>query len=324
MLGGSSQPEGCVILLNGDEHRILIDSLVERHSQISDERNAIEQLIRRVTGSITEYMNEVGQRPMKIDDFDTAILAINDGNFQAFSEAYKNTPDKFGELLIHAAGRPGTVGKKMTIKLLKDAKNVPNDLYLTACKKAIDTGDANRVYIMVNQSNGCRVTNDQSVHSDLISYAMHKKMQYIAQKVLDMCTPKTISEANPSILVQALNKKDFNMARMLINNGIDANQRGAEIINTLSFQNCKWYFKHLVEEGMNIDSTNYSAMKECIRTDSLESAKLLLDMGMDFEKYTEWANESQQTVNSGESYNAINEYWKNGIRQEDSGIVMTQ
>ena len=38
-----------------------------------------EQLLRRMTGSITAYMDEVGQRPLRLSYYDRAVLAIRDG-----------------------------------------------------------------------------------------------------------------------------------------------------------------------------------------------------------------------------------------------------
>ena len=44
-----------------------------------------EQLLRRMTGSITAYMDEVGARPQHMSTADRAVLAVRDGELYAFS-----------------------------------------------------------------------------------------------------------------------------------------------------------------------------------------------------------------------------------------------
>jgi len=41
-----------------------------------------------MTGSITEYVNTVGMRPLRMSDYDKAVLAIQDGELSAFKELY--------------------------------------------------------------------------------------------------------------------------------------------------------------------------------------------------------------------------------------------
>ena len=64
-----------------------------------------------MTGSITAYMDTVGQRPLRISDYDKAVLAVRDGELSAFRELYPRVRNQAGELLIETAGRPGLVGR---------------------------------------------------------------------------------------------------------------------------------------------------------------------------------------------------------------------
>lgn len=63
-------------------------------------------------------MDEVGQRPLRLSDYDKAVLAIRDGEFEAFSSLYPRVPDRADDLLIEAAGRPGRTGGNMVRALL--------------------------------------------------------------------------------------------------------------------------------------------------------------------------------------------------------------
>ena len=52
------------------------------------ELDGTEQLLRRMVGSITEYIDLAGARPLRITDYDKAVLAIHDGEVEAFRNIY--------------------------------------------------------------------------------------------------------------------------------------------------------------------------------------------------------------------------------------------
>lgn len=52
-----------------------------------------------------------------------AVLTIQDGNLEAFKNVYPHVPEQHDALLIEAAGRPGAVGRKMTLLLMRILKN---------------------------------------------------------------------------------------------------------------------------------------------------------------------------------------------------------
>ena len=118
-LGEAEKSEGLIMHLNADERLLVADSLIETRNRLMSKTVAVEQLLRRVTGSITEYVNMVGDRPMKLNHTDLAVLAIQDGNMVAFCEVFTKS-DEQDMILIHAAGRPGRIGTEMTIKMLME------------------------------------------------------------------------------------------------------------------------------------------------------------------------------------------------------------
>ena len=70
-----------------------------------------------MTGNITEYVNTVGMRPLRMNDYDKTILAIQDGDLSAFKELYPKVLNQHSnDLLIEAAGRPGAppAGRQLT------------------------------------------------------------------------------------------------------------------------------------------------------------------------------------------------------------------
>ena len=52
--------------------------------------------------------------------------------------------------LIEAAGRPGRTGGNMVQTLLSAVERFSPEAYLTACKRAVETGDGQRVRTMVD------------------------------------------------------------------------------------------------------------------------------------------------------------------------------
>jgi hypothetical protein len=311
VLGESKSPEGCVLHLNGDEQRILIDSLVSKHNQLTNETLAVERLLRRVSGSITGYINEIGKRPMDMDDFDIAVLAVNDGCLSVFEKTYLTIPDRLGELLVCAAARPGNVGRQMVTLILGAAKDIPNEVYLAACKQSIETGDIEKILLLVKKAGESRADNELTIYGELIGHAIYKNMNKAANEILGVCTAEMIAAADPRVLPQAIMYRNYHMAETLIKNGIDTNRVASDIIHALiSRNNDRYYFKIFLDRGMVIDNGNYSAMHACIRTESPEEGKMLIDRGMDFDLYLKWSEESRPAGNSVDTFNQIYAYWE--------------
>ena len=116
--GERAEPEGMIVHLNPTEQRTIIEALVEQQERQEQAMSQTEQLLRRMTGSITAYMDEVGRYPLHISDYDKTVLAIRDGEFDAFKNLYPRVSDQTDDLLIEVAGRPGVVGGNMTLILL--------------------------------------------------------------------------------------------------------------------------------------------------------------------------------------------------------------
>ena len=110
-LGERTEPGDMIVHLKPEEQRTIIQALVEQRERQEQAMSQTEQLLRRMTGSITAYMDEVGQRPLHISDYDKMVLAIRDGEFDAFKNLYPRVPDRADDLLIEVAGRPGVVGR---------------------------------------------------------------------------------------------------------------------------------------------------------------------------------------------------------------------
>ena len=230
-LGEQPEPEDMILHLNPDEQRIFINALVEQRERQEQAMSQTEQLLRRMTGSITAYMDEVGQRPLRLSDYDRAVLAIRDGEFDAFCSLYPKVPDRADDLLIEAAGRPGRTGGNMVQTLLSAVERFSPEAYLTACKRAVETGDGQRVRTMV------------------------------------------------------------------------------DVLHTLTGQHQNWMAERLLEHGMPVAPNNYAALYVCLNNGAADIGKLLLDRGIDLERYQAWAEHRPKSEEYGAAMEDLAEYW---------------
>jgi hypothetical protein len=315
-LGEADSPNGMLMHLNQEEQRLLIDSLVEHRSRLQEEFFGLEQLLRRVTGSITGFVNEVGERPLKISDYDTAVLAIADGNLPAFQAAYPKVPEKAADLLLHAAGRPGEVGRKMTMLLLADAKNLTAEQYLGASMAAVDIGDLEKVRLLYEQAEHCVIDLPKTYYGDVIARAYDER-KHIANALLKQASPEQIIGARPWLLQKVALKDDYSSALELVKKEIHADEVAADVIRAL--RQSPWAVTRLLEQGMEIEPHNYEALHACINTGNTEAAQIILEHGMDFGHYVEWAKANSQNhpIKNDEAFDAMYEQWKLEMDRSD-------
>jgi len=320
-LGEAESPNGMVMHLNREEQRLLIDSLVEHRGRLREEFTGVEQLLRRVTGSITEFVNEVGERPLQISDYDMAVLAIVDGNLPAFQEAYPKVPNKAGDLLLRTAVRPGGVGRKMTMLLLADARDLTAGQYLGASIFAVDTGDIERARLFYEQAEHCVADLPKTYYGDVIARALDEH-RHIANALLKQATPEQISGAAPWLLHKAALKEDYPMASELVKKGIHADEVAADVIR--AFRQSPWAITHLLEQGMEIEPNNYKALHACIEIGHREAAQMLLDRGMDFDLYIEWAKANGQDHSlNNDVFDTLYESWQQDMNRPGFEIQQT-
>lgn len=186
-----------ILHLNPAEQRTFINALVEQRERQEQAMSQTEQLLRRMTGSITAYMDEVGQRPLRLSDYDRAVLAIRDGEFDAFCSLYPKVPDQADDLLIEAAGRPGRTGGNMVRALLSAVGRFSPEAYLTACKRAVETGDSQRVRTMVEEAESHLSEPYPSLAGEVILHAYANDRKGIAKDLIGKCSPEQIARRTP-------------------------------------------------------------------------------------------------------------------------------
>lgn len=83
VVGGQAEPEETMTLhLSPDEQRLVAQALAEQRIRLGSQAEGEEKLLRRITGSVTEYMDAAGLSA-RLDENDRALLAEHDGEPEA-------------------------------------------------------------------------------------------------------------------------------------------------------------------------------------------------------------------------------------------------
>jgi len=302
---------GSVIHLSQREQKVIIEALVEQRERQEQAMSQTEQLLRRMTGSITEYVNTVGMRPLRMSGYDKAVLAIRDGELSAFKELYpKALGDHADDLLIEAAGRPGTVGRKMTLLLLAGETQFTEPAYSAACEKAVSINDPEKVFFLLEQAGGHVDELSPSFHGEIAAraYSAHRA---IAREIIRRCTDEQITAAPPCLLEQYASGPDYEMLDTLVSKGISSEGSAARTLHMLTYEKRgRWVAKELLQKRMWVDVNDYEALHVCIENDAVDTAKLLLDGGMDLDRYKDWAKRQSCGLRCSDTLVSLEEHWE--------------
>ena len=280
---------GSVVHLSQQEQRTIIDALVEQRERQEEALTQTEQILRRMTGSIMAYINEVGMKPLRMSDYDKAVLAIRDGEMAAFTECIAKVPDQADALLIEAAGRPGLVGRNMTAMLLNGRTDVDYLSYCAACKKAIDINDVEKSLFLLHWAEHAVSEVEPSFYGEMASYA-YMDHRYIAKQIIHQSSEVQISAAPSRLLEQFAMDQDYRILAELVDKGIHGGSSSSRTLHMLTYEGRNsWIAEDMLEKRMWVELHDYSAFHACVQNDAVDVAKLLLDNGMDFEEYQQWA-----------------------------------
>ena len=281
---------GAVVHLSQQEQKVIIEALVEQRERQEQAMSQTEQLLRRMTGSITEYVNAVGMRPLRMSGYDKAVLAIQDGELSAFKDLYPQTlKDHADDLLIEAAGRPGAVGRKMTLLLLADVEQFSETTYCAACQRAININDPEKVTFLLEQAESHVPELSPSFHGEMASYA-YLDHRFIATEIIKRCSEVQIAGAPSCLLEQFAADKDFRTLSTLVEKGISGGSSAWRTLHMLTYEGRdSWIAEDLLEKRMWVETDDYGALHACVQNDAVDVCKLLLDGGIDFDVYQQWA-----------------------------------
>ena len=323
-IGGVEEDTGGAVLhLSQQEQRTIIEALVEQRERQEDAMSQTEQLLRRVTGSITGYMDTVGQRPLRMAGYDKAVLTIRDGDLSVFKELYpKLLKDHADELLIEAAGRPGDVGRKMSALLLADAERFSEPAYRTACQKAVDIADREKVLFLLEQAEAHAECLVPSFHGEMAHYA-YQDHKWIAADIVAKLTQEQFKAAPYFLLTDAVINSDYATASKLAQRGFNADACFAEIVRHCCTHNDKWQPAHLLEMGLHVSADSFDSLHACVEFGCLDAGQILLDQGMDLGEYEEWAKVQNHGLRVNDTLESLREHWQ-GLQAQAEDQELSQ
>ena len=285
-----TKAEGVVLHLSPKEQRVLMDALLEQRMRQEAQMTNTEQLLRRMTGSITAYMDEVGARPLRMSTADRAVLAVRDGELYAFSSlAVQITkPEERGSLLAAAAGRPGPVGKRMARLMLGTKSPYPEDVWLDACKRAVDTGDLQRVQMMLDQTMDKVANPSPALPGEVLRYAFGQN-RAMARELIRWAMPEQVAAAPSRLLCSAAYARDLPMLTELLQKGLQPGNQAAPLLRPLFAAYDEQRVAHLLRDSLRVQPEDYEAMNVCLREQAQAAAEVLLEQGMKLDGYLAWA-----------------------------------
>ena len=244
-----------------------------------------------------------------MSDYDKAVLAIRDGNLDAFKKYAARVPDQEGELLVEAAGRPGAVGRKMTELLVADRMDIDYDVYRAACKKAIDIADSEKTFFLLEQAQTCVRQLKPSFYGEMAGHA-HNGHRALSKEIIRRCTDEQIAAAPSYLLVLFAQGPDEKTLNRLVENGISGGSYAAQTLHMLTYEGRdNRMARDLLQKRMWVDLDDYAALHACVKNDAVEVCTLLLDNGMDFDGYRQWAQERHCSGHE-ETLQALAEHWQ--------------
>ena len=291
-LEDGTEADGAVLHLSPKEKRVLMDALVEQRMRQEAQMTNTEQLLRRMAGSITAYMDEVGARPLRMSTADRAVLAVRDGELYVFpSLALQVTkPEERCSLLVESAGRPGAVGRRMAKLMMLGTKSpYPEDVWLDACKRAVDTGDLQRVQMMLDRTMDKADNPSPSLPGEVLQYA-YLQNPAMGSELIRRAAPEQVAAAPSKLLCAAAYARDLPMLTELLQKGLQPGDHAAPLLLPLLTAYDGQRVAHLLKDGLRVRTEDYDAINVCLR-EHAPAAEALLGQGMKLDGYLTWAAE---------------------------------
>ena len=269
---------------------MLMDALLEQRMRQEEQMTGTEQLLRRMAGSITAYMDEVGARPLRISTADRALLAVRDGELYAFSSlAVQITkPEERGSLLAAAAGRPGPVGRRMAKLMLGTKSPYPEDVWLDACKRAVDTGDLQRVQMMLDRTLDKVTDPSPALPGEVLRYA-YLQNPSMGRELIRWAPPDQAAAAPIGLLYDAARACDLHAPTNLIRKGLQPQGSAAPALRPLIARGSEWMAVELLRSVLQVHQDDYEALDACLREHASSAAEALLENGVELDGYQAWA-----------------------------------
>ena len=307
-LGELPTGNDAILSLTAAEQQIVIEALLQMRERSLNVAEGTEQLLRRLTGSITGFTDLTGARPLRLVPFEKAMLAIQDGELEVFREYLPQSLDHCDELLAMAASRHGKVGGLLMDEILSFEEHFSMSAYLKATKNAVEAGDMERVLSLMESASDHVKDWDDGYFGQVFqqAYYANKSMAvYLAKHG----HPEWVAAIPVSMFLAALRADDTRFVEVLASKGIHVETHAMEVFQILADRNEPWEAEYLLHQGLEISTTDYPLLDFCMQKEWKNVVVLLLKRGFDLEDYAAWAREQGSGIAESELFREITAYW---------------
>lgn len=308
----SDPSRGLVVSLDEQERAVIVNALAGQREEQESILTQTEQLLRRMTGSITSYINLVGQRPLHMSDGDRAVIAVRDGELNELRELLPRLDgqDIYNELFLEAAGRPGATGRKMTMLILDSGYTFSKKVYREACERAVRLVDAEKVALLQEQAPDHGESLPLGFFGELARYAYHwRGVRFIAVQIMERCSQEEALAAPKYLLETALVCGDMVLPKAMARKGVNGDHVLQPFIQCCGEGN-SWKLQELLDLGMKFSPDNYDALAACLEYQCTEIGKILIDHGIDYGEFEQWAMRQEHGLVINGTTKELEAYWQ--------------
>ncbi|MCQ4720428.1 ankyrin repeat domain-containing protein, partial [Flavonifractor plautii] len=182
----------------------------------------------------------------------------------------------------------GPVGKRMARLMLGTKSPYPEDVWLDACKRAVDTGDLQRVQMMLDQTMDKVANPSPALPGEVLRYAFGQN-RAMARELIRWATPEQVAAAPSRLLCGAAYAHDLPMLTELLQKGLQPGDQAAPLLRPLLAAYDEQRVAHLLRDSLRVQPEDYEAMNVCLRAQAQAAAEALLERGMKLDGYLAWA-----------------------------------
>lgn len=322
---GGDFKRSSVFALNEQEQAVVVNALAEQREHQEIALNQTEQLLRRMTGSITAYMDVVGKRPMRMSYGDQAVIAIRDGDLGEFKELLPRIDEREvqDQLFLEAADRPGAVGRRMTMLLLNSRSEISEGVYKEACLRAVRIVDPEKVALLQEQARGYVKDLPPEFFGELAGYALQwHGVWFIAEQIMERCSAEEIFAAPKGVLEIPIVCGEMGIPKVLARAGVNGDHILRPFIKCRG-QGEPWKIRTLLDMGMKVSPDNYDALAACLEHNCPEIGKALIDHGIDYGAFEQWAMRQEHGLDINETRKELLAYWQDHQPDPEPGQEQT-
>ena len=192
-----------------------------------------------------------------------------------------------GQPAGRSAGRPGQWADGWPTDAW-DKSPYPEDVWLDACKRAVDTGDLQRVQTMLDRTMDKVTDPFPALPGEVLRYA-YLQNPAMARDLIRWAPPEQVAAAPIGLLYDAARACDLHALTNLTRKGLQPQGSAAPALRPLIARGSEWMAVELLRSVLQVRQDDYEALDACLRKHASSAAEALLENGVELDGYLAWA-----------------------------------